>query len=141
MTAIWITIGIGILGFLPLLIVLWKRKRVREMKEQGVLTTGIVDRIEERMGFKGSRYYLVYIRYTAQGQPIISTYTFMAYKILPIFAVGAEVAIYYNPKKPGKFLPRDVPQSNAMLIFGIVIAVAYIVISFFLYDFLKENGM
>lgn len=141
MTAVWITIGIGILGFLPLLIVMWKQKRVRKMKEQGVLTTGVVERIEERMGFKGSRYFLVHIRYTVEGRPVTGTYTFLAYKNLPLFTPGAAIEIYYDPEKPGKILPRDVPQSNAMLIFGIVFAIGYLVICYFLYGFLKENGM
>ncbi len=139
--ATWIVVGIALLGFIPLLIVLWKRQRVKKLVENGEHVTGVVEDIQEHMGYKRTRSFRVLIRYNAGGLSIPGVYKYTSYNRLPLFETGKPVAVIYNRDKPEKFIPRDVPQNKGLLIFTIIIAVVYIVLCFFLYDFMKKEGL
>ncbi len=131
----WIIISIGFLGFVPLLIVLWKRRNVQRMIQTGERVTGMVEQVEERHGFKGARYFQAVIRYPiGSGNIHRGVYTFSSSKRLSLFKTGQPLDLYIDRDKPQKFIPADLPQSPAALIFTIIVAIAYIVICFFLYE-------
>ena len=136
----WIIISIGFLGFVPLLIVLWKRRSVRKLKQSGERVTGIVEQVEERIGFKGARYFQAVIRYPiGSGNIYRGVYTFSASKRLSLFTTGQPLDVYFDRDKPQKFIPADLPQSPAALILTIIVAIAYIVICFCLYDTIYQG--
>ena len=137
-----ITIIIVALGFLPLLIVLWKKHRVKKLKETGDLVTGVVEEVYERRGLKGNKYYQAVIQYPVFGKgQLRGIYTYSSNRTNKLFTRGQRTAIYYDKNKPEKFIPKDVPFNNVFLLFTIIIAIGYLVIGFFLYGFLKKEGI
>jgi hypothetical protein len=138
--ALPVSIGIAILGFVPLFIVLWKRHRINKLKNTGDRVTGIVEEIKRYTGYKGNTYYRALIRYTAfGGQTLHGIYTYSCSRKRPLFIRGEHVEIYYSKAKPEKFVPKKGSQNTIALIFTIIMAAGYIVISCFLYGFIK-NG-
>lgn len=136
-----LTIIIGLLGFLPLFIVLWKRRSINNLKEKGDRVTGVVEDIKEYTGYRGSRYYKALIRYTVfGGRTIFGTYTYSSSRKKPLFIRGELTEVYYSKTKPERFIPKKVSGSIAALVFTIIMAAGYIVLSFFLYRFIKNGG-
>lgn len=138
--ALPVSLGIAILGFLPLLIVIWKGRRIQKLKETGVLVTGVVEDVIERRGYKGSRYYQGIFQYYVPGRGTIRSSYIFSYGKKPIYARRQSVELYYRKDKPEKFIPKDAKQSKAGLIFTTIIAAVYILLSFFLYGFIKNSG-
>ncbi len=52
-----------VLGALPFVIVLIKKKRIEAFKAKAVVTTATVLKAEKKMGFRGSTYYLLSLEY------------------------------------------------------------------------------
>ncbi len=137
----WIIIVIAALGFVPLLLVLLKRRRNRQLRISGECVTGIVEQVQERVGFKGARYYQAQIRYGIGGGVIQrSIYTFTSSRRLALFSKGQPVELYYDRDNPKKFILKDIPDNPALLIFTIIIAIGYLVICYFLQDFIKTSS-
>ena len=131
----WIIISIGFLGFVPLLIVLWKRRSVQRIIQYGERVTGIVENVEERIGFKGARYFQAVLRYPiGSGNTHRGVYAFSSFKRLFLLRTGYPVDVIIDRDKPQKFILADLPQSPAALIFTIIVVIAYIVICFCLYN-------
>ncbi len=121
----YISFGIGLLGFLPLLIVLWKNRRIKKLKETGVLVTGVVEDIIERRGYKGSRYYQAIIQYYVAGRGTIrSSYVFSYGGKKPLYTRVQSVELYYRKDKPEKFIPKDAKPNKIVLAFVIIFAIA-----------------
>lgn len=140
--ALKISFFIALLGFLPLLIVWWKRRRIHRLVTKGDIVTGTVLEVYKRIGYKGSVYYQALIEYPVFNQrPEQGTYSFSGKKNLDIYYKGNRIEICYDKKKPKRFVPKQAAQHKVMLVVGIVFAVLYIVLSFFLYDWLKGEGM
>lgn len=140
--ALKITIGIALLGFLPLLIGLWKRRRIRNLVEKGDRVMGTVLDITTHRGHKGSTYYRALIEYPVFLQaPLQRYYTFAGKKGLNLFYRGNKVEIYYDKNKPERFIPKEMSNSNFLLVFGIIMAVIYLLISYFLYGYIKGQGV
>lgn len=138
--ALYISLGIALLGFLPLLIVLWKWRRIKKLKETGVLVTSVVEDVIERRGYKGSRYYQGIFQYYVPGRGTIRSSYIFSYGKKPIYARRQSVEIYYWKDKPEKFIPKDAKMGKIGLIFTLIIAAAYIVLSFFLYSTIKGSS-
>ncbi len=137
----WIVIGIGFLGLIPMLLVLWKHQQVKKLIQTGELVTGLVEDIQERHGLKGNRYYLAMIRYTPIGRSTIrGAYYFTAARHLPLFVKGSQVDLYYNKEKPEKFILVDIRRGKGFLVFTIILAVAYLAICFFLYEVINKGN-
>lgn len=136
----WIIYAIAVLGFIPLLIVLLKRRRNRQLRLSGECVSGMVEKVEERVGFRGSRYYQAQIRYGIGGGVVQrSIYTFASSRKRALFTVGQPLELYYDRDHPKKFILKDIPDSPGLLIFTIIIAVGYLVICYFLQDLLRSS--
>lgn len=138
--ALPVSLSIAVLGFLPLLIVIWKGRRIKKLKETGVLVTGVVEDVIERRGYKGSRYYQGIFQYYVPGRGTMRSSYIFNYGKKPIYTRRQSVELYYRKDKPEKFIPKDKKIGKTALIFTIVIAAAYIILSFFLYGFIKNSG-
>jgi hypothetical protein len=138
--AVYISLGIAVLGFLPLLIVVWKWRRIKKLKETGILVTGVVEDVIERRGYKGSRYFQGIFQYFVTGRGTVRSSYIFSYSKKPIYTRRQSVELYYRKDKPEKFIPKDAKQGKAVLIFTGIIAVAYIVFAFFIYDLIKNTG-
>lgn len=137
-----ISIIFAALGFLPLLIVLWKKRRIKKLRETGDLVTGVVEEVYERRGLKGNKYYQAVIQYPVFGRgQLRGVYTYSSNRTHQLFIKGQRTDIYYDKNKPEKFIPKDVPFNNVFLIFTVIIAIGYLVIGYFLYGFLKKEGI
>ncbi|MEP7165663.1 MAG: DUF3592 domain-containing protein [Ferruginibacter sp.] len=133
----WIPVGIIILGFIPLLIVWLKQWLMKKFIAKAALTTGTVEAVELRTGHKGNRYFVATINYIAGYEMVRKNYT-RFYSKRNTLSPGQQVAVLYDPKKPGKFLLRDLPYNfKAAWIFTGIIAVAYFVLAYFLYKELQ----
>lgn len=140
--ALLISIGIGLLGFLPLFIVLWKRHRAIQLVTKGDVVTGTVLDVYERRGHKGNVFYHAIIQYPVFNQaPIQGTYIFTGKKRLNTYYKGRRLEICYDKNKPKRFIPKEGTPKKGMLIFGIVFGIVYIVLAVCLYNFMKEQGI
>jgi hypothetical protein len=140
--ALRISIFVGVLGFLPLLIVLIKRKRRWDLVTKGDLVTGTVVEVYERRGYKGSVYYQAVIQYPVFNQaPMQRTYMFTGKKSLAYFYKGRRLDICYSKKKPMRFVPKEMWKNNGFVSFAVIIAVVYIALAFFLYGYMKGENM
>jgi hypothetical protein len=138
--ALSISIGIALLGFVPLLIVMVKRSRINKLRKTGDRVTGIVEDIKEFRGYKGGTHFKALIRYTAfGGKTFHGTYSYSYSGKRSLFTQGEQIEIYYSKTNPEKFIPKKGSRNNVALIFTIIMAVGYIFISYFLYGFI-QNG-
>lgn len=134
-TALAISIAITFSGFMPLAIVLYKRRRDKQLRQIGVATTGMVEGIKERRGAKGVKYYYAVIVFPVRNGPDQWVhFHFTSTWKQKILYRGKPVNIIYDPAKPKRFVIKEVPQSNGLLIFVIIIAIAYVIIGFKLYE-------
>lgn len=140
--ALNVAIAIAALGFLPLVIVLWKRRRVRNLVEKGHYVSGRILEVYTHRGHKGNTYYRALIEYPVFNRaPLQRFYTFSGKKGLEIFYKGRWIELYYDKEKPERFIPKEASKNNGFLVFAIIIAIVYIALCFFLYDFMKKEGV
>ena len=134
-------IGIGLLGFIPFAIVLWRRIKSDKLRKEGDIVTGEVIDIKQNVGFKGAVLYKALIEYPVFGKGKVQNYfPFTATRGQTFLSVGQKVELYYDKVNPNKFLVKATPRNNAILIFTIILAIGYVVLCFFLYDFIKDQN-
>ena len=134
-------ICIGLLGFLPFVIVLWRRIKSDKLRKEGDIVTGEVLEIKQYIGFKGAVFYKALIEYPVFGKGKVQNYfPFTATRGQTFLSVGQKVELYYDKIKPNKFLVKATPKNNFLLIFTIILAIGYVVLCFFLYDFIKDQN-
>lgn len=139
--ASYISLIIAVLGFIPLLIVLWKRSRIKKLKQTGDLVTGVVEDVIERIGAKGSRYHHVIIQYRVFGNRTLrGTYVYAGSRKRPLYLPRQSVELYYDKNKPEKFIPKNGGNYTVALVLTILFAIAYCVLAFFLYNYIKNPG-
>ena len=139
--AFYISLTIAVLGFIPLLIVLWKQGRIKKLKQTGDLVTGVVEDVIERIGSKGNRYYHVIIQYRAFGNRTLrGTYVYAGSRKRPLYLPRQSVELYYDKKKPEKFIPKNSGDYTIALVLTTLFAIGYIVLAFCLYNYIKNPG-
>lgn len=137
---IFIAIFIGLLGFLPLAIVLFKRNKIRKLKANGTYVSGVVTNHYQTRGYKGVIYYHAVIQYPVRGgAPLVRNFKYAGHKNL--LSTGQQVEVVYDNDNPEKFTLTILPENKAMLIFTAIIAVVYIFICFKLYETMKDAGL
>jgi hypothetical protein len=137
-----ISIGIAILGLVPLLIVLWKRKRIKNLVTKGDIVTGTVLEVNKFRGYKGNVYYQALIEDPVFNQGLMrGNYAFSGQKGLQLFYKGRRIEVFYDKKKPKRFIPKEALSNPALYIITIIIAVGYLVLSYFLYNWLTGQGL
>ena len=138
---LFLAFTIGVLGLIPMGIVLWKRYRVKQLKQTGVLVTGVVEDVIERQGYKGSRYYQAIIQYYVPGRGTMrGSFIFGYSRRRPLYTRMQSVELYYDKNKPARFIPKQGNNYTAALILTAIMAVAFLVLCYFLVDFLRNQG-
>jgi uncharacterized protein DUF3592 len=128
---------LAVLGFIPVGIVLWKRFRIKQLKQTGVLVTGVVEDVIVRQGYKGSRYCQAIIQYYVPGWGTLrGSFIFGYSRRHPLYARMQSVEIYYDKNKPARFTLRKGDTYTAALIFTAIFATAILVLCYFVADFI-----
>src|SRR5687767_11415407 len=114
----YILIGLALIGFLPMAIILYRKRKNDRLKKTGVTTTGIVKNVH---GFSARSINLVEVEYRVNetGEMISKNLRVAG---LP-YTVGDELPMIYDPKNP-KRMQLDFKKKDfiPMLIFTIIIA-------------------
>ncbi len=133
----WIPVIIAILGVLPLFMVWLKRSLHKKFIARAEETTGMVESMEQRFGARGTRYYLATINYTANFERLRGFHV-LPYSRRMTLVPGQQVAVLYDPNKPGKFTLKDFPPNFKVLwiIMGIM-AIFFLWIAYFVHHELK----
>jgi hypothetical protein len=132
---------LAVLSLVPMGIVLWKRYRIKQLKETGILATGVVEDVIERQGYKGSRYYQAIIQYYAEGRGTMrGSFIFGYSRRKPLYTRMQSVELYYDKNKPSRFTPKHGNNYTPALILTAIMAVAFLVFCFFVADYLKNPG-
>ena len=139
--ALNITLLIGVLGFLPLFIFLWKRSRINKIKKHGDLVTGTILEVYEFRGYKGSVYYKAVIEDPVFNQaPIQGQFPFAGKKGLSTYYKGKRIEIFYDKNKPKKFVPKEYKMSTGILIFTLLTALFVVFAAFKIYHMLETGS-
>lgn len=132
---------IGVLGLVPLAMVLWKRYRVNQLKQNGALVTGVVEDVIERTGYKGSRYYQAIIQYYVPERGTLRGSFIFAYsRKRPLFQRMQSVELYYDKNKPARFTPKHGNNYIPALILTGIMGAGFLVLSYFLVSFIRNLG-
>jgi hypothetical protein len=132
---------LAVLSLVPMGLVLWKRNRVQQLKEKGILVTGVVEDVIERQGYKGSRYYQAIIQYYVEGRGTMrGSFVFGYSRRRPLYTRMQSVELYYDKNKPSRFTPRRGNNYTPALILTAIMAAAFFVFCYFLADYLRNPG-
>jgi hypothetical protein len=132
---------LAVLSLIPMGIVLWKRYRVKQLKETGILVTGVVEDVIERQGYKGSRYYQAIIQYYVQGRGTMrGSFIFGYSRRQPLYTPMQSVELYYDKNKPTRFTPKKGNNYTPALILTSAMAMAFLVFCYFLVAYLRNPG-
>lgn len=135
-TAFALSLATAILGWLPLLIAIYKYRRTAQLLATGLQATGFIEELHTRRGLKGATYYDTLVDFPAASGRQRHYYTFSARKYKTILAKGNTVTVTYDPRKPKRFAIKEIPLTKTLIIFTTIFAVIYLVLAFFLYDFM-----
>lgn len=139
---IFLSIIFAILGFIPLLIVLWKRHRIKRLKQTGILVTGVVEDIIASRGYKGIINYRAIIQYYVEGRGTMrGVYAYSYSGNRPLFTRMQSVELYYDKNKPDKFTPREGNTYTPALVMTAVMAAAFLALSIAIINYLIHQGM
>lgn len=137
-TAFYIAAGIALAGAIPLLLALYRNKRINQLQTEGARTHGFVEELQERRGIRGGVYYRALINFPAHGTRQRQYYYLRTGRHKHLLAKGNQVTVIYQPGKPKRFIIAEVPQSNALLIITAILALLYVVIACVLYNYLRN---
>lgn len=133
------SIIVGLVGFIPLAIVLYKRSRINKLKKHGTYVTGVVQDIIERRGYKGITYSKAIIQYPVRGgSPMINNFNYSSGQTKKLLTRGQQVEVVYDNNLK-RFTLTILPDNIPILVFTIIIAIVYIAMCFLLYNSIK-NG-
>lgn len=134
----WLIISIALLGFVPMLLLLWKRRRVTQLLQTGKRVTGQVEQLELRRGFKGVVYYRAVIRYPVNsGNVRRGIYIFSSSREQRTLQPGQPVELVFHPSKPEKFIPVDQPLSLVPLYLTAIFAIGLLVLCYLIYKYIN----
>jgi hypothetical protein len=123
--------GLALLGFLPLVVILYKSNRAKK-----ILTTGSTAKatvFEIRTVYSSPRDIVHYEFYLPQSsQPFRGRLTTAIGK----FKQGEQLEVFYLPDKPHRNTIQGAWSSNFLIVFGIVIAAFVLFAVFKLYEML-----
>lgn len=103
---------IAALGLLAVVIVLiWFYHRRQRLNTIGVLTTGQVVNIEQRLTRRyRTIYHPVVCFYMEDGRVVVTWSWFSSTPDKSAFSIGDHVEVLYNPKTPDEFIAKKIPH-------------------------------
>lgn len=126
----WVLFGLGLFGFLPMVIVLYKKNRVKKILDTGLPATATVYKI---LGPVGKRHTdIVYYSFIARNG---AQYTGVLTTKVGAYHVSDTLQVWYLQSEPNKNTVKGAWGSSFILIFVIIIAV------FVLFAVYKINEM
>ena len=131
-------IALALVSFIPLGLALYMRHRLKRLRTTGTETPGTVEDIFKLRASKGGTYYKALINFQAHGAAQRLYYTFSKTKLTHILAKDARVTVVYNPSKPKRFLIKEIPESNTLIIVTTIMSIVYLIIAFYLYDYIRQ---
>ena len=138
-TALLISLGVAFAGLIPLLIALYRHQRLKKLRQTGIETWGKVEEVFSRRGLKGGTYYYATISFPLQDRSIFRHNYYFAKSQLQTLAKGNTITVIYDPAKPKRFMIRELPATNRLLIVTSIIAAVYIVFGILLYDYIVNT--
>ncbi len=125
-----------LLGFLPLAIILYKKKRVKNILTHGVQAKAIVYDVI-RVSESASE--IVYYRFNAENSA--QQYTGSLTIKNGVYRTGDTLDIYYSPGNPRRNTMNGAWASPIILGFGIVVAVFILFAVYKLYEMVNTGSM
>jgi hypothetical protein len=132
----WILICLVIIGFLPLAIIIYKKRLVSEIVSKGLCTKAHI--YSARTAQKSATdivYYTYHDHRSGKQFSGILTTKIGAHRM------GELIDIYYLPGKPHRSTIRGALKSPAFLIFGVIIAVFIIFAAWKIHVAVSEGSM
>lgn len=115
---IYIFIALGMLGFLPMIIILFRKNKNDKFRKYGVATTGTITKLFG-ISIRGINLIEIQYRVNETGELISKNLRVAG---VP-YQVGMEIPVLYDPKNP-KQMQLDMKKGfMPMLIFTIIIAI------------------
>jgi hypothetical protein len=133
----WVLAGLALFGFLPLAIILYKRRMVHKILTTGIETKATIFEIRS-ITFR-ARHDVVHYSFVTQdsNQPWTGTLTTAIGK----YKKGDVLDIYYLADKPQRNTMKGAWASNGILVFGIVIALFILFAVYKLNEMLRNGEM
>lgn len=121
-----ISVILIILGSMPLILVLIKRRMQKVFMQKAVTTTAVVTNCEKRIGLKGSVYYILSLQYTTiDGRQILNGTVGSGKK-----ERGDRIPLMYLPDKPTRFsidFGKRTPYAIAITILYLILVICFCV--------------
>ena len=132
----FILLGLAALGFLPLTIILYKRRLVRKILTTGHTVKATVYNVQQPV--RSSATDIVYYRFsTHNGAQATGSLTIQtgAYK------TGDVLDVYYLPNDPKRNTVQGAWGSKGMIVFGIIIAAFVLFAVYQLWEIIGSGGL
>lgn len=132
----YVLIGLGLIGFLPMVVILIRKKSNDRLKRHGVATTAVVRNIYG-VSLRGINIVRVEYKVRETGETFSKNLRVAG---MP-YSVGDELPVIYDPQKPRKMQPDMKKAYLPMLIFTIIIAAFVIFACFKLKEMVKSGAL
>jgi hypothetical protein len=113
----WILICLVIIGFLPLVIIVYKKRLVTKILNTGVCTEAYIYSIHT-----AHKSATDIVHYTYHDHQSGKQHTGILTTKVGEHTIGGTIEIYYLPTNPGRSTVKGAWKSPAFIIFGIIIA-------------------
>jgi Protein of unknown function (DUF3592) len=131
----WILVCLVMIGFLPLAIIVYKKRLVARILREGICTQAHVYSVRTAHKSSTDIVYYAYQDQTGRQYSGILTTKIGAHK------TGEKIDIYYLPEKPNRSTIQGAWKSPAFLIFGIVIALFVIFAAWKIHVAIQDGSM
>ncbi|WP_295120994.1 DUF3592 domain-containing protein [uncultured Chitinophaga sp.] len=94
-----------------IIVIVWFHHRRQRLHTKGVITTGEVINIEQRVTRRyDTVYHPVVCFFMEDGRVVVTWSWFSSTKDAAAFSVGDQVEVTYNPKIPDEFIAKKIPH-------------------------------
>lgn len=131
----FVLIGLAAFGFLPLLIILYRRKQVKEIR-----TTGLTSKARVYRVFTVRRQPTDIVSYTFYDQHMKQYYGSLTCRS-GMYKENDVIDVYYRPDNPKKNTVDGAWKSNIIVAFGIAIAAVILFAVYKMYWMLEKGEM
>ena len=138
---ITLSIVLGLLGSVPLVIVLIKQRRVNKLRKTGIPVSAVVEDIIETRGYKGVSNFQVIVQYFVSGRGTMrSSFNFSYSGKQPLYRRMESVEIFYDKNKPERVITKKGNNYTVALVLSAIMAAAFLALSVALIRYLLNMG-
>ena len=130
---VYVLIGMVLLGFLPLVIILWRRRQVRRLREEGARSVAIVQQI-----VYARRSAVDIVHYTFTDDITGRSHRGMLTIKPGVYKPGDRIDIFFDPRNPRRNTVHGAWGSKVLVWFGIAVGLFVMFAAWKIWEIVRE---